>query len=89
MKYVNYKLDMQSLPFADGTYDFVLASIVLDYIRDDDRAIKEVRRILKPNGLAMFALSLISERTIEYPEPNPHDLDRIRAPGFDYFDRFK
>jgi hypothetical protein len=30
----------------------------------------------------------VAERTIEYPQPNPYEADHVRAPGFDYFDRY-
>jgi hypothetical protein len=89
MKDVDYSIDMQDLPFADESYDFILASIVLDYIKDDERAIKEVRRVLRPNGFAMFSVSLVGEKTIEYSEPNPHESGHVRISGLDYFDRFK
>jgi hypothetical protein len=26
---------------------------------------------------------------VEYPAPNPHEADHVRAPGPDYFDRYR
>jgi hypothetical protein len=31
---------------------------------------------------------LVSEKTIEYAEPNPNEALHVRAPGLDYFDRY-
>lgn len=28
-------------------------------------------------------------RTVEHPAPNPHESDHARAPGCDYFDRYR
>jgi len=85
---VDHKVDLQSLPFADSTYDFVFASHVLEHISNDRKAIQEIRRILKPNGLAMLPVPLVSINTVEYTEPNPNEYCHVRAPGFDYFDRY-
>lgn len=89
MRGVDYSVDMRELPFADASYDFIMASIVLDYIPDDTRAIKEVRRILKPNGIAILSVSLVCEKTIEYSKPNPYESYHVRASGMDYFERYE
>ena len=38
------------LPFPDGTFDDVTASLVLHYLRDWGPALAELRRVLKPRG---------------------------------------
>jgi SAM-dependent methyltransferase len=87
MKGVDHKSDLQHLQFPDSTYDFVFASHVLEHIRNDTRAIKEIRRVLRPGGIAIIPVPLVAVRTIEYPAPNPYEGDHVRAPGLDYFDR--
>lgn len=87
-KDVDHNVDLQDLPFPDGSYDFVFASHVLEHIPDDTRAIREIRRILVPDGIAILPVPLVSQKTIEYPEPNPNEAGHVRAPGFDYFDRY-
>ena len=42
--------DALSLPFADGEFDRVIASEVLEHIPDDTRAIAELVRVLRPGG---------------------------------------
>lgn len=42
--------DALALPFADGEFDRVVASEVLEHIPDDDRAISELVRVLRPGG---------------------------------------
>jgi ubiquinone/menaquinone biosynthesis C-methylase UbiE len=46
--------DGQSLPFASGSFDTVLALFVLCTIPDPDRTLSEARRVLKPGGTLLF-----------------------------------
>jgi SAM-dependent methyltransferase len=88
MKGVDHHVDLQNLPFEDETYDFVFASHVLEHVTDDKRAIREIRRVMKPNGVAILPVPVVCEKTIEYPQANPSEAYHVRAPGFDYFDRY-
>lgn len=40
------------LPFADATFDVVYANAVLLYLREPIRALREMRRVLRPGGIA-------------------------------------
>lgn len=42
--------DATRMPFEDGTFDAVVASHILEHIDDDDAAVAEIRRVLKPGG---------------------------------------
>jgi len=42
--------DALRLPFADNTFDRIIASEVLEHVSDDQRALHEVFRVLKPGG---------------------------------------
>ena len=42
--------DARRLPFADGSFDVVITSEVLEHIQDDVAAIAEMVRVLKPGG---------------------------------------
>lgn len=86
---VDFAVDMCRMAFADASYDVVLASHVLEHIQEDRQAVAEVRRILKPGGLALLPVPVVSPRTIEYPHPNPHEFGHVRAIGTDFFDRYR
>lgn len=45
--------DAQRLPFADATFDCVLAMHMLYHVPDRDHAISEIRRVLRPDGVAL------------------------------------
>ena len=42
--------DALQLPFADGEFDRVVAAEVLEHVPDDDAAIAELARVLRPGG---------------------------------------
>jgi SAM-dependent methyltransferase len=42
--------DALALPFPDGTFDRVIASEVLEHIPDDQAAMRELARVLRPGG---------------------------------------
>ncbi len=86
---VDYKVDLRKIPFEDATFDVVFASHVLEHIPEDIQAIKEIRRILKPNGIAILPVPVVNQTTIDYTEPNLAEWGHVRAPGLDYFDRYE
>lgn len=89
MEGVDHQVDIQGMPFEDQSYDVVYASHVLEHIPDDQAAVAEIRRILRPGGVAILPVPLVAAETIEYPEPNPHEAFHVRAPGPDYYDRYR
>lgn len=44
------KIDIQSLPFEDHTFDLIIANFMLYHVPDLHNALSEVTRVLKPNG---------------------------------------
>lgn len=44
----------EDIPVADGSYDVVICSAVLCSVRDPDRALRELRRVLHPGGRLEF-----------------------------------
>jgi SAM-dependent methyltransferase len=50
------KGDICAMPFSDATFDLVLATDVIEHVDDDERALAEVARVLKPGGRALFTV---------------------------------
>jgi len=61
------------LPFADGSFDFVLFMEATYYVRDFDRALDEIERILAPDGSLLFV------------NANPERPDFIRSPHSEHY----
>ncbi len=66
--------DGQSLPFANGSFDTVLALFVLCTIADPDRTLSEARRVLKPGGSLLFL------EHVSAPEPGVRRWQRRLEP---------
>lgn len=77
---VDVTLDMCCLGLASNSIDLVIASHVLEHVGSDDDALEELYRILKPGGIAVLLVPLLTEKSIELP--NVHtELDRIKYYG--------
>ena len=93
------KADICDLPFKDNTYDFILCNHVLEHIPDDKKAMQELYRVLKPNGIAILQVPLAIDRNKTYEDPSvttPKEralkfgqYDHVRIYGKDYFDRLR
>ena len=44
----------EDLPFVDGTFDVVVSTLVLCGVDDQPRAVREIRRVLRPHGRLLF-----------------------------------
>lgn len=98
------KEDITDISFPDNYFDIVFVSHVLEHIEDDRMAMKEVHRILKPDGFAILQVPIFIEfngmpinQTYENPiittpeEREKHfgQDDHVRVYGKDYGNRLK
>ncbi len=51
------RADAAALPFADGSFDTVVACLVFEHIRSVEEAIAEVARVLRAGGVFLFFLN--------------------------------
>ena len=48
------RVDMLDMQFESGSFDVVIANHVLEHVDDDARALVEIHRVLKPDGVAIL-----------------------------------
>lgn len=93
------KADICNLPFEDDTYDFIFCNHVLEHIPDDTKAMQELYRVLKPDGIAILQIpqDLKRENTFEddsITDPKKRaeifgQYDHVRVYGRDYFEKLR
>jgi SAM-dependent methyltransferase len=93
------KADICNLPFKANRFDVVFCNHVLEHIEDDKKAMSELFRVLKPNGLGIFQIPQDLERATTYENASittPKEraehfgqYDHVRVYGRDYFDKLR
>ena len=73
-------VDITALPYADGSFDSILCSHVLEHVPDDLAAMRELRRVLRPGGSAIVLVPLDQrlQHTLEDPGiDDPAERERV------------
>lgn len=73
--------DIQRLPLRDESVDGIFNLHVLEHIPDDRQGVREMHRVLKPDGQAVIVAPFMMDQseTIEYGAPDPHMFDHVRG----------
>jgi SAM-dependent methyltransferase len=86
--------DATRLPVADASLDLVVAFDLLEHLEDDDAAVAEVRRVLKPTGTYLVAVPADPKLWSDHDEAVDHVrrytrqglLDLLDSGGFEVTD---
>jgi ubiquinone/menaquinone biosynthesis C-methylase UbiE len=97
--YAMLNMDVTDILFGESLFDVILCSHVLEHIEDDQKAIREFHRVLKPGGWAILQVPVASklEETLEDAKvktPEERELafglkEHVRIYGLDYKDRLE
>ncbi len=77
---VSVRMDVQFTPFRNASFDCVLCCHVLEHVPDDQKAMREILRILKPGGWAILQVPLDSTQDETFEDPNitsPGERERV------------
>ena len=93
------KADICDLPFEDNSFDVVFCNHVLEHIPDDTKAMQELYRVLKPNGMGVFQIPQDLSRETTFEDDSITDekeratifgqYDHVRVYGRDYFNKLR
>ncbi len=74
--YIDYNYDVHNLKFKDNTFDIVVCNAILEHVEYPSKAIKELYRVLKKDGLIWV------EVPFSFPyHPSPNDYWRVSPTG--------
>jgi ubiquinone/menaquinone biosynthesis C-methylase UbiE len=63
------KMDITDIVFKDNFFDVILCNHVLEHVLDDGKAMRELCRVLKPDGWAVIQVPIDPERERTYENP--------------------
>ncbi|NPA68756.1 MAG: methyltransferase domain-containing protein [Chlorobi bacterium] len=96
---VDVKTDIRDMVFNDNEFDFVICNHVLEHIDDEQKAMKEILRVMKPGGKAILQVPIdySLDTTFEDPkitskkdrEKYYGQYDHVRLYGKDYPQRLR
>ncbi len=91
------KMNIMDIPYPDESFDVIYCSHVLEHVRDDRRAMRELCRVLKKDGWAIILVPITADKTFEdFSIVDPAERlkvfgqeDHVRRYGSDYIDRLR
>jgi len=96
--WADIKMNVLNIPFSDNTFDVAMCNHVFEHIAEDNKAMTEFFRVLKPNGWAIFQVPIqwdkptIEDFTITNPKEREKlfgQRDHVRLYGYDYTERLQ
>jgi len=95
--YAMVQMDIMDIAYAEETFDVIFCSHVLEHVPDDRRAIRELNRVLRSDGWAVFLVPITADRTFEDRSiTDPSDRlrlfgheDHVRRYGPDFVKRLE
>lgn len=91
--------DICNLPFEDNEFDVIFCNHVLEHIPDDEKAMAELYRVMKPGGWGIFQVPQDINRKETFEDDSITNkeertrifgqYDHVRVYGLDYFDRLR
>jgi len=89
-------VDICNLDLPDNSFDVIFCSHVLEHVEDDQKAKRELRRVLKPGGWAILMVPVSGPTTLEDPAiTDKAEMERLYGPdhrrsyGTDFEDRLR
>ena len=93
------QMDITDIRYLDESFDAIVCNHVLHYVDDDGRAMRELRRVLRPGGWALLQVPVDPSRAVTLEDPRVTDprerarvfghRDHARVYGSDYSERLE
>ena len=96
--HMDIKMDLAATPVPSATFDAIICIHVLEHVKDDRGAMRELFRVLKPGGWALISVPIrldqktYEDSTITTPEGRRQafgEISHYRFYGYDLVDRLE
>lgn len=91
------KADIQNLPFENDSFDVIFCNHVLEHVEDDQKALHELYRVMKPGGWGILQVPIRYQQEKTFEDPTITDrqvriekfgqYDHVRVYGRDYYEK--
>jgi len=95
--YASHVIDIESIPYTNDYFDYIICSHVLGHVANEQKAIEELYRVLKPDGTVLIMTVIDKNKEITFEDPaitSPEDRlkyysepDLARLHGLDFAQR--
>jgi SAM-dependent methyltransferase len=69
--------DCRNLPYPDGSFDLAVMFEVIEHIAEQEQCLREIRRILLPDGILILSTPNAARSTKVIEEPNPYHAKEL------------
>jgi SAM-dependent methyltransferase len=91
------RMDICDIHYPEASFDAIYCNHVLEHVADDRKAMREFKRVLRPQGWAIVLVPVTADSTFEDPRvTDPKERrrlfgqeDHVRCYGPDYVDRLR
>ncbi len=90
--------DITNIQYKDETFDYVICNHIMEHISDEEKAVYEIKRVLKQDGKWIFSFPICMDMKT-YEDKSivlPHERlkaygqeDHVRLYGYDFAERFE
>lgn len=93
-----YVIDITDIQYKDNTFDYAISNHIMEHISDEEKAVSEIKRVLKPSGKWIFSFPVCTDmktyedKTITSPEQRLKaygQKDHVRLYGYDFAERYE
>jgi len=92
--WADVKMDIHDIPFNNDEFDVIMCNHVLEHVENDNKAMSEFFRVMKPGGWGIFQVPIDMNREETFDDPSITDPkerekhywqnDHVRLYGKDY-----
>lgn len=86
---IRNSLDVQAIDRPDACYDLVVCNHIIEHVPDDRAAVRELVRIVRPDGMLFLTFPLMREVTVDWGYPDPKLHGHYRVYGRNVVDLFR